>query len=538
VKRSNISVRFVFVLAVSVVSLCIAGQPAMPGMPAASIESLHQAAMMGDESAVKKLIDGGTNVNALDNAKMTPLIYAAMRGHANICKMLLAAKADPNAPGAALSPVMAAVRSEATMGAMLAGLPGVTPQYPEVVKILLDAGAPVDGSDRMTGATPLALAVQSGSVAMVEILLEKGASVSKAVGGQSVLEMAEAKARDQARIAELLRAKGGTSTAAATPGPAATPAPTPTERRGPLGRAAMTNRTPYETAPEAVTPRPAAADANEAVILAILADANGVLARARAIPDVNAPLFGVAGVDAKARSEESAWRSRTTDNRAALVRTVERQFDDEMAVVKKIAESEKAKKTASDINDLVAKRQKRYAAISEEMRVQRQTAAAENPATTTRGRGGNMGTGTMGRGRGTMGGMPAEATGTPRPAPVRRNQEANAGAADPSYDSQLQAWSGSNYADKRDLLVTVHELDLKELELLDEVARGEKAEKTSTAIETLMVLRQQRIARIGEAMAKDDNRVQRQQDRGTTTGTRGGRGGMTGQQQGSRGGRY
>ena len=148
-----------------------------------------------------------------------------------------------------------------------------------------------------------------------------------------------------------------------------------------------------------------------------------------------------------------------------------------------------------------------------------------------------MGNTMTGRGRGTMGGMPGEAA-PPRPAPVRRGQDAaNAGANDPAYDTQLQAWSGSNYADKRDLLATVHELDLKELELLDEAARGEKAEKTSLAIETLMVLRQQRITRIGAAMEKEDIRLQRQQN--TTTGTRGGRGGMPGQQQqGMRGGRY
>ncbi len=527
VKRSNFSSGFVLVLASLVVTVSVAGQPGMPAIPQVSNEPLHQAAMAGNEAAVKKFIDEGANVNALDNAKLTPLVCAAMSGNVNICKLLLAAKADPNVPGAEMSPVAAAVMVGGMMGAMGATVPAMPglPQHTEVVKILVDAGASVDANGP-EGQTPLAMAVEAGAFAMVEVLLEKGANPNKAGLTATPLQAAEAKLRDMNRIVELMRAKGR----AAMP-PGAGPG-----RRSVLDRAALTARDVPALPPEGVTPPagPTAADANEAIILAILADANNVLARARAIPEVNAPVMSV---DAKARSEESGWRSRTTDNRATLVRAVERQFNEEMAVIKKIAAEEKATKTVSDINNLMAKRGKRYAAIYEEMRLARQTAAAENP-TTGRGRGGNMGTGMTGRGnRGTMGGE-AMAPAPVRPMP-RRNAEANAGANDPSYDTQVQAWSSSNFEDKRDLLANVHELDLKELELLDDAARQEKAEKTSAAIEALMVLRQQRVTRIGAAMEKDDIRLQRQADRGITPGTRGGRGGMTGQQQqGMRGGRY
>jgi hypothetical protein len=277
-----------------------------------------------------------------------------------------------------------------------------------------------------------------------------------------------------------------------------------------------------------------AVDANQAIIDAILADANGVLARVKAAPEVNAPVMGV---DAKARTEESAWRSHTTDNRSTLVRAVERQFNEEMDVVKKIAESEKAKKTVSDINDLVAKRQKRYAAIYDEMRSARQTTAAESSGAGRGGRGTNMGGSMAGRGRGSMGGMPGEgAAPAPRASSTRRNTEAKAPANDANYENQLQAWMSSNYTDKRDLLTAVHEVDLSELELLDEAARGEKAANTTLAIEGLMVLRDQRVARINAAMEKDDNRPQRQ-PASTTSGGRGGRGGTTGSQGMMRGGR-
>ena len=246
------------------------------------------------------------------------------------------------------------------------------------------------------------------------------------------------------------------------------------------------------------------------------------------------------------RTEERAWQLRAPDNRATLVRTVEHQFNDEMVVVKKYAEEEKAAKTVKAIDGLTAKRQKRYAAIYDEMRAAKQTAAAQNPAgmtTSGRGRGSAAGGMTM-RGRG-MGnvmpneGMPAQEPG--RGAGLRRNQDPNQ-AADPEFENQRQAWSNSNFEDKRDLLKTVHETDLRELEVLDELARSEKAEKTSAAIEALMILRQQRVTRISAQIEREDARQQRLEQRtGTTPGAagRGGRGTMPGQQQGTmRGGRY
>jgi hypothetical protein len=450
-------------------------------------EPLHQAAILGDVDGVKKLIDAGAKVDALDGNQMTALVYAAGAGNVNMCKVLLDAKADPNG-----------------------------------------GGGPV---------TPLLVAVQTGSVGVVQLLLERGASAGSGVAGQATLTMAEAKAKDMAQIVDLLRAKSKMAPAAvAAPVMPPAPTPAPAGRRGMPGRAGGPRGGAPDAGAEPVTAQAIrTVDANQAIIDAILADANGVLARVKAAPDVNAPVMGV---DAKARTEESGWRSHTTDNRSTLVRTVERQFNDEMEVVKKIAESEKAKKTVSDINDLVAKRQKRYAAIYDEMRSVRQTATTESSGTGRGGRGANMGGSMAGRGRGSMTGMPGEAaTPAPRASSTRRNTDtAKAGANDASYDGQLQAWTSSNYADKRDLLNAVHELDLKELELLDETARGEKAASTTLAIEGLMVLRDQRVARVNAAMEKEDSRPQRQ-PASTTTGGRGGRGSMTGGQGTMRGGR-
>ena len=215
------------------------------------------------------------------------------------------------------------------------------------VQQMLDSGTAVDAPDA-NQCTPLFYAVKGGSADVVRLLLQKGANPEAPCAGTTPKALAENSAQRSMEIAVLV-----TGTAAAQGAPA------PAERRGPLGRRGMPGQNAPELMPEAVTPQaaPTAADVDEAVILALLADANNVLAKAKATPEVNVPFLGPKGVEVSARSEESSWRARTTDNRATLVRAVERQFNDEMAAVKKIAEGEKATKTLSDINDLVAKRQ-------------------------------------------------------------------------------------------------------------------------------------------------------------------------------------
>jgi hypothetical protein len=313
-----------------------------------------------------------------------------------------------------------------------------------------------------------------------------------------------------------------------------------TPRSGPVSMPPLPNIAPYATAATA-TPQARAGDANEAIILGILADPNTVLARVIEQPDVNEALKKV---DEKARPEERAWELRTTDNRRALATTAETQFADELTVIRKFADEEKAVKTAKAIDALKAKRQKRLTAIAEELRTQRETTGSQTRGS-TRGRGRGATTGGANRGRGATNVTLAE----PMPAQemtargTRRPGDPNQNAGDPEFDKLVQAWGSASYEDKRDLLKTVHEVDLKELELLDESARVENASKTVIAIEGLLVLRQQRVTRIGEQMAKEDQRLQRLQDRtgATTTGGRNGRGrgttGGTNQQGANRGGR-
>eukprot|EP00898_Chlorokybus_atmophyticus_P000139 jgi/Chlat1/1125/Chrsp111S08642 len=62
---------------------------------------LGAAASAGDVAKVKRLLKGGADPNGSGGGGHTPLHYAALAGHADICRALLAAGADPNARTAA-----------------------------------------------------------------------------------------------------------------------------------------------------------------------------------------------------------------------------------------------------------------------------------------------------------------------------------------------------------------------------------------------------------------------------------------------------
>ncbi len=59
--------------------------------------SIHQAAAKGNIEAVKQHIAAGTDVNAKDWSKMTPLHQAALYNRKEIAELLIAAGADVNA---------------------------------------------------------------------------------------------------------------------------------------------------------------------------------------------------------------------------------------------------------------------------------------------------------------------------------------------------------------------------------------------------------------------------------------------------------
>ncbi len=192
-----------------------------------------------------------------------------------------------------------------------------------------------------------------------------------------------------------------------------------------------------------------------------------------------------------------------------------------MAFVKRVAVEEKTEKTAKAVDGLVAARKNRYKLISEELRDQRRQTLQENreSGTSTTGRGGaraDLDAAVVPR----VGAPGTDAYGNSSQtrAPRRTVAEPNEPPVDPDTQSQIQAWLGAQVEDKADLLKTVHELDVVEYAILHKSAEEEKAAKTQVAIMALLMLRQERIAKIEQKWKDDDERTQRMQERGGTNG--------------------
>ena len=120
--------------------------------------ALHHAAKCGEHAEVKKLLEGGADVNAKDKDGDTPLRIAVGRGHYKKVKHLLEGGADAEAKDKdGWTALHFAAKS---------GLP--------VAYVLIEHGADV-GAREKHGWTPLHVAAYHGRADIVKWLLEAGA---------------------------------------------------------------------------------------------------------------------------------------------------------------------------------------------------------------------------------------------------------------------------------------------------------------------------------------------------------------------------
>jgi ankyrin repeat protein len=127
--------------------------------PRAGQTALMWAAAEGHSDVVDGLIALGANVNAASKTGFTPLVFAVVKGDLASMKSLVAAGANPDvALRSGAKPVIVAMQYRHTDAALT----------------LLDAGADFRVSDR-AGNTTLHLAAQAGDLALVRVLLGKGA---------------------------------------------------------------------------------------------------------------------------------------------------------------------------------------------------------------------------------------------------------------------------------------------------------------------------------------------------------------------------
>ncbi len=184
------------------------------------------AAQRGDLDAVRRLLREGADVNAPQGDGMTALHWAAERGDASLCEVLLyaGARVDAGTRIGHYTPLHLAARaaSEAVLGLLLrAGSDpnavttnsGAAPLHlaaasgdRSVIAALIEGGADVNGRERVWGQTPLIFAAAANRIAAIEALLDAGADPSITAWSVDVDEQAKADAAAERRLSEFLAA--------------------------------------------------------------------------------------------------------------------------------------------------------------------------------------------------------------------------------------------------------------------------------------------------------------------------------------------
>ena len=145
--------------------------------------TLFSAAQAGDVELVNNLLEGGADLDALDEAGETALMHAAHSGHLQVVQALLAAGAAPDFKSAQgwTALAKAAYNADTECG------------YPQVIAALHEAGADINARI-FFGITPLMLAAGGGDASVVEWLINNGADVLAANdGGRTARLMANDK---------------------------------------------------------------------------------------------------------------------------------------------------------------------------------------------------------------------------------------------------------------------------------------------------------------------------------------------------------
>jgi ankyrin repeat protein len=219
--------------------------------------ALHWAAHWDDPEMVDLLIRAGANVNAADDLGATPLSLACLNGNAVLVAKLLALKANPNAASlTGTSPLMFAARTGSvdavkallvhganvnaseTLRGQTALMWAVAEQHPEVVRVLIEAGADLQartlsypqrvsfGPERPSkdasafgdcekgGSTPLLFAARVGDVESTRLLLAAGANANDA-GPDGISAVVLATRSGHEKLARFLVEQGADPNAAA-----------------------------------------------------------------------------------------------------------------------------------------------------------------------------------------------------------------------------------------------------------------------------------------------------------------------------------
>ena len=397
----------------------------------AQTKSLHQATVSGDIERVKELLTKGADIN-LKNRQGWTSLHAA-----------------------------------------------VWNQKQEIAKLLIEKGADVNVKDR-SSRTALQFAADTGQKEIVELLLAKKADVNT-VSARAENALTLAKKKGHKEIADLLVQHGATEPdLEALRGDRLY-----SSQRGPQGPSTYPGTAGRNQGRSATAP--AAQASNEPDILA---NPQEIKARVKTFAGMEKELKGVAD---KSTNELRQWQQTRYDNRTTLARYIDKQFDDEMDCVRKIAVAEKAQKTTAAIDALRTTRRKRFLRINRGLQQQkREMKQAESARSRTRGR--TTGRSTRGRTTGGNATNPTYGRGAitiPRnyvPEDMARPTE----QLDRVTEEQLRQWTQATPGNRLELAKALHPQVRADISVIRRIAVEEEAKKTTAAIDGLLLARQER----------------------------------------------
>jgi len=222
-------------------------------------------------------------------------------------------------------------------------------------------------------------------------------------------------------------------------------------------------------------------------------------------------------VAGKSQKEMRQWQQKRIDNRTLLISTVQKQFEDEIGFIQKVAVEEKAKKTTETISGLLSGRQERFKKVRKELLAQkRELRQTQQP---TRGRGRARTSSRSTRGRTTQRGQPygedmtdpLYGRGDVMPG-MNRYQSAREPAEqiDREAENEIRQWLQASAENRAELARAVHEQIRLEISSIRNVAFEEEAKKTTATIDGVLLYRQTRFDEFFRKMEEEQQALRQQ----------------------------